>query len=49
MPKRICLVPHLKMEELAQRYRQAQILIERTHVHIIKSSGCWPKDVPVRR
>lgn len=35
MPKRICLTPHLTIEELEQRYRQAPTLIERAHYQIL--------------
>lgn len=35
MPKRISLTPHLAVEELEQRYRQAQTAIERSHYQIL--------------
>ena len=35
MPKRITITPHLGVDELAQRYRQAQSPIERSHYQII--------------
>ena len=35
MPKRIKIIPHLSIDELAQRYRQAQNPIERSHYQII--------------
>ena len=35
MPKRISITPHLSIDELAQRYRQAQNPIERSHFQII--------------
>lgn len=35
MPKRITITPHLRVDELAQRYRQAQSPIERSHYQII--------------
>ena len=35
MPKRISITPHLNTDELGQRYRQAQTVIERSHFQII--------------
>ena len=35
MPKRITITPHLSVDELGQRYRQAQAPIERSHYQII--------------
>ena len=35
MPKRISIEPHLSIEELEQRYRQAKDPIERSHYQII--------------
>jgi transposase len=35
MPKRITITPHLSVDELAQRYRQAHSPIERSHYQII--------------
>ena len=35
MPKRLTLQPHLSVEELAQRYRQAKDAIERSHYQIV--------------
>ena len=35
MPKRIIITPHLSIEELEQRYRQAKEPIERSHYQII--------------
>lgn len=35
MPKRITIAPHLPIEELEQRYRQAKDPVERSHYQII--------------
>ena len=35
MPKRITIIPHLTVNELEQRYRQATHHIERSHYQII--------------
>jgi Winged helix-turn helix len=35
MPKRISIIPHLTIDELGQRYRQATEPIERSHYQII--------------
>ena len=35
MPKRITITPHLSVDELAERYRQARAPIERSHYQII--------------
>ena len=35
MPKRITIAPHLSLEELEHRYRQAKNPIERSHYQII--------------
>lgn len=35
MPKRITITPHLSVDDLAQRYRQAKSPIERSHYQII--------------
>jgi transposase len=35
MPKRITITPHLSLEELERRYRQAKEPIERSHYQII--------------
>ena len=35
MPKRIQIAPHLPIEELEQRYRQAKDGVERSHYQII--------------
>jgi hypothetical protein len=35
MPKRITITPHLPVEELERRYRQAKDPIERSHYQII--------------
>ena len=35
MPKRITIAPHLSLDELEQRYRQAKAPIERSHYQII--------------
>ena len=35
MPKRISIEPHLSLEELEKRYRQAKDPVERSHYQII--------------
>ena len=35
MPKRITIIPHLSVDDLEQRYRQATEAIERSHYQII--------------
>jgi len=35
MPKRLTLSPHLSLEELEQRYRQARNVTERSHYQIL--------------
>lgn len=35
MPKRLCLHPHLAIEELEKRYRQAKNVTERSHYQIL--------------
>jgi len=35
MPKRIIIAPHLSVEELEHRYRQAKDPVERSHYQII--------------
>jgi hypothetical protein len=35
MPKRISITPHLSVEDLEQRYRQANHPVERSHYQII--------------
>ena len=35
MPKRISISPHLSLDELETRYRQAKAPIERSHYQII--------------
>jgi hypothetical protein len=34
MPKRMTLAPHLSIDELEQRYRQAKELIQQSHYQI---------------
>ena len=47
MPKRITIAPHLSLEELERRYRQAKEPIERSHYQIIwlLASGRRTEDV----
>ena len=47
MPKRITIVPHLSLEELEHRYRQAKEPVERSHYQIIwlLASGRRSEDV----
>jgi len=35
MPKRLTISPHLSLEELEQRYRQAKTVTERSHYQIL--------------